>query len=205
MDATFLPAESNSIFRREPSAEVDAAWDKISTLRPLAIGRKELIKLGYDPEQTAMWPEDLGIGRDKYIARMDVFHQLHCLNTLRKEAYFSHYYGYGNRTEKQEIHLSHCLHLLLQNLMCTANVDIITHFWTETRSLAWPDFSINHKCRDFDSLLKWQEENSLSIDTFEHTFKPPGTIGHKMSDRLKELFPADDLTSTSAALKDQRL
>jgi hypothetical protein len=46
MDATLLKNEPLSIFRQDPSPDVDAAWERISNLRPIRILREEVIAAG---------------------------------------------------------------------------------------------------------------------------------------------------------------
>lgn len=113
------------------------------------------LALGKDPSDTAKFPESFGFGPDAYIGKIDVFHQIHCLNMLRMSLRpnFDYYYGSkfppGVPTNKlHNLHLGHCLHILLENLMCTGNVDIYTHYWMDAQKHAFPDFNINHKCRD---------------------------------------------------------
>lgn len=58
--------------------------------------------------------------------------------------------------------------------MCSSNVDIITLNWMETQELPFPDFSINHQCRDFDTLLQWRRENSVDMEKLNGMVKPLG-------------------------------
>ncbi|KUL85238.1 hypothetical protein ZTR_08949 [Talaromyces verruculosus] len=48
---------------------------------------------------------------------------------------------------------------LKQSLMCSASVDVITYNWVEGKPKPVPDFNINHKYRDFKTLLKWQNNH----------------------------------------------
>ena len=193
MNATLLEPDPLPIYRQPPSPEVDAAWNRLANINPIAISRDDVVKLGRDPEQAAKWPESFGFGSEAYIGRLDVFHQIHCLDWLRREAYFDHYYGKKwppgtPPSDMHRTHISHCTYLLLQNLMCNANVDIYTHYWADAQLNAFPDFSVNHKCRDFDTILRWQEEHSVDVDEFAAIRKPPEAEARVMSHRFKELF-----------------
>ncbi|OKL58184.1 hypothetical protein UA08_06867 [Talaromyces atroroseus] len=193
MNATLVEPDPLPIYRRPPSPEVDAAWNRLANIKPIVISRSDVIKLGRDPSIAAKWPESFGFGPEAYIGRIDVFHQIHCLDWLRREAHFDHYYGRkwppGTPTsDMHRTHVSHCIYLLLQNLMCSANVDIYTHYWADAQLNAFPDFSVNHKCRDFDAILKWQEDNSIDVDLFGAIRKPPDYEERIMSHRFKELF-----------------
>ena len=183
-----------SIYRQDPSPEVDAAWARITNLAPIAISRSDVLKLGRDPSRLSKFPESFGLGSDAYIGRINVFHQIHCLDVLRKEASFNFPYYYGHQhpdfvpSELHKTHVTHCIYLLLQNTMCQANADIITHVWVERQVNPWPDFNLNHKCRDFEAVLKWQEDNSIDIEEFAMIRKPENVKPRIMGSRLKELL-----------------
>jgi hypothetical protein len=79
--------ESASIYIKDPSPEVDAAWDHIAAdAGPIiTISSDEARRLGRDPATIVKAPHDWGFGNDAYPAQIDVFHEIHCLNMLRKE------------------------------------------------------------------------------------------------------------------------
>ncbi|KAF2771672.1 hypothetical protein EJ03DRAFT_21764 [Teratosphaeria nubilosa] len=161
MDATLLKSEPPSIFRGDPSPEVDAAWRRISDTRPIALTRDDVLAAGKDPASAVQIPTSWGLGEDKYFGRLDVLHQIHCLDAIRMEAHFEHYYGrkyangYNDTSRMHRLHLSHCLWLVLQNIMCAATTDVYTHFWTDTFEHAFPDFGVAHQYRDFEAVLRW--------------------------------------------------
>ena len=72
--------------------------------------------------------------------------------------------------------------------MCTANLDIYTHFWTDTFSHPFPDFSIEHKCRDFDAILDWQRKHGVRLEDFVSLTKPDDYgPARKMSHEFKRI------------------
>ena len=52
--------DPESIYRLEPSEEVDAAWETISQVGLFAISGEEVVKLGKDPLKTVKLSEDMG-------------------------------------------------------------------------------------------------------------------------------------------------
>ncbi|KAM7192633.1 protein of unknown function (DUF3328) domain containing protein [Rhypophila sp. PSN 637] len=161
--------DNTSIFRLDPSTEVDSAWTRLTAKGKeiITVDRPSVSKSGKNPDLCVKAP----LSWDP-----DVFHQIHCLNELRKEIHFDYYYGMDarlNGTSKPREHIdhkNHCIHMLLQNLMCHADVDIITHRWVHydlknqpTRPFAEPlaDFNLTKKCRNFDALLGWIQENAV--------------------------------------------
>lgn len=144
---------------QQPGPEVDEAWEKYEIIRSHVLTKDEVIKLGKDPSIVAKFDNDYwGFGGDAYMAQMDIFHQIHCLNMLRKAAFQDYQPNYEPeaRSKMYWIHLHHCVDISLQNIMCTGTTDLLTLNWMEEYSRPWPDFSVYHQCRDFDTLEEWQ-------------------------------------------------
>ena len=164
-----------SIWRMAPSPQVDEAWDYVSAegFELIMVSSEDILSSGKDPSITIQAPPSWGAGSDAYFAQIDVFHQIHCLNMLRK-GIFSEYYYYDQdgtadsvSEEFRRTHQMHCIHMLLQTLMCSADVGIITHNWVHNEKLndpktrPFPDFNVVKKCRDFDALLGWVREKGV--------------------------------------------
>ena len=82
------------IFRQPPSPEVDKAWEDVTKIEYFGVSAADLMKMGKDHAISASLPQELvGGSEPMYMAELDVQHQLHCLNELRKYAYFDHYYS----------------------------------------------------------------------------------------------------------------
>ncbi|KAF5019107.1 hypothetical protein F66182_8876 [Fusarium sp. NRRL 66182] len=60
-----------------------------------------------------------------YLATLDVFHTLHCINKVRK-SYYSDYYHDPNPIADQQAHFDHCIDLLRQVIMCHGDVSLHT-------------------------------------------------------------------------------
>ncbi|EHK99530.1 hypothetical protein M7I_4600 [Glarea lozoyensis 74030] len=93
MNGSLFADNNPGLARQDPSPEVDDVWKEFDKTRTLVISREDVVKLGKDPELVAKFEDEYwGFGDDAYMAQMDVFHQIHCLNTLRKIA-FEDFYG----------------------------------------------------------------------------------------------------------------
>ncbi|KAJ6018703.1 hypothetical protein N7522_000770 [Penicillium canescens] len=176
LNGTLFPLPEISIARQEPSAENDAAWHQYEKVLTHVVTREQIIKLGKDPEKVARFDDEYwGMGDDAYMVQLDVMHQIHCLNLLRKSA-FADYPGYEPEMDPKDkmwwIHLGHCTDILLQNLQCNANTEVLTLDWVEGRQAPWPDFSVNRKCRDFNALVDWQHNNAVDADKFDAVSAP---------------------------------
>jgi hypothetical protein len=62
---------------------------------------------------------------------------------------------------------AHCLHAILQNLLCTADVGIVQYNWMhddrypESRTIPVPDYNLVKQCRNFNALLEWTIDRSV--------------------------------------------
>ena len=145
---------------------MDAAWDRVSRNGFFAISAEELVQLGKDPIFSIPTDEEWGFPADSYMMHIDVFHQIHCLNALRKGLITNYQYYWGARWGLEPPatfanHLNHCVDILLQNLMCDADVEPVTYVWHEDQPMPYPDFGVYKQCRDFDRLLEWHDANQI--------------------------------------------
>jgi hypothetical protein len=160
--------DNNSIYRMPPSPAVDAAWDEVSAegFEAMTVPASMVVDSKKDPDMSLKAPSAWGYGDDAYVVQVDVFHQIHCLNELRKEIYYDHYYAQPPSALHRD-HKSHCIHMLLQSLMCHADLDIITHNWvhndhiSDPKERPFPDFNMVKQCRDFNATLRWAKDNAI--------------------------------------------
>ncbi|KAJ5612189.1 hypothetical protein N7510_005383 [Penicillium lagena] len=168
-----------SIYRGEPSPEIDAAWDRVSMLRPLDIHLTdaEFLKIGRSVETAARNAPENGGG---FFLQPEFSHQLHCVNLLRKVSHFKFGYykprdpDFTDNVELFKTHIDHCTEMLRQFIMCHADVGIVTAHWIDQRRAAWPDFNTNKVCRDFDAILEWAQDHQLPPGTPLRPSKPLG-------------------------------
>jgi hypothetical protein len=150
--------DAPSIYRGGPSQEIDAAWDRIShDARLVRLTLEQLLRTGEKPSPSmARYPDEYGGG---YMANVEVIHQLHCMDMLRKASWGDH----ANSSDKNfwRIHLDHCIEMLRQNIMCRGDVTMITYDWVEGVKDPFPNFNIPHRCRNFDNVLKWIDEHRV--------------------------------------------
>ncbi|KAG6025390.1 hypothetical protein E4U40_002690 [Claviceps sp. LM458 group G5] len=182
-----------SIYRQAPSAEVDSAWDLITNQLPHAISSEDVLRLGKDPKKTAKWPSEWGFGSDAYIAELDIVHTVHCLNAVRRDIHWRHYFGDrypdGKFPELHRTHTDHCIYIILQNLMCNSNGDIVTNVWVEGQLHPFPDFNVNKKCRNYGTFIDWHRKTQITdMKRFLEMRKPHDHVPWKMSQKFHDLF-----------------
>ncbi|KAK6845905.1 hypothetical protein PG987_001093 [Apiospora arundinis] len=146
-----------------------------------AVTSADVAKLGKDPTTTVRAPAEWGLGDDAHLVQLDLAHQLHCLDVVRKAMYPDYY---AERALLRGVHAQHCVDVLLQNLLCDASVDVYTHNWVETQRHPFPDMSLNRQCRDFDAVLAWHHENL--IPWTRNVTRPADATVLPMPQRLKE-------------------
>jgi Mycotoxin biosynthesis protein UstYa len=115
INGTLFAPEHPSIARQAPSPEVDAAWEDLEFQRTFLVTKADVIKMGKDPATVARFDNEYwGFGEDAYMARMDIFHQLHCFNSLRAMAFANYDQQPVPQTKLGRIHIGHCADILFQ-------------------------------------------------------------------------------------------
>ena len=71
--------------------------------------------------------------------------------------------------------------------MCQASTDVYTHIWTDALPHPFPNFQLNHKCKDFGAVLEWQRENGLDEERFLQLERPEGYPYRTMNHRFKDV------------------
>jgi hypothetical protein len=157
-----------SIYRRPASPDVDQAWTDLGAdLKPFIIPEDEAEKYGLHPGQVKRIPEQGG----GYVAILESTHHLHCLNVLRQGSHFDYPYyralglesGRGVFADTEDwvrLHLSHCLEMLRQRLMCTADTNVCGQVWVEDYGpLVFAN--VDRKCRNYDEITQWARDHQL--------------------------------------------
>jgi len=165
----FGVGHDKTIYQGEPSPELDQAWHDLYDEFGLSRIPKDQARLL--PNKTLPIPGD----EDHYAVSLSVFHQLHCLNTVRKglspEYYTDPVAGTlaGVKLEDWPEHLSHCLDGIRQSLMCSADISLVVWQWIESQETASPRMDVIHSCRNYDKIAdwakahKWQREFDLTV------------------------------------------
>ncbi|KAG0698829.1 hypothetical protein DFH29DRAFT_809852, partial [Suillus ampliporus] len=155
-----------SIYHGSPSPEIDAAWDRISLdARPVRMMLEQLLRTGEKPSPImARYPDEYGGG---YMATVEVIHQLHCIDMLRRVSWGDHHKSSGHDFDEPHedfrVHLSHCIKMLRQIIMCRGDMTMITYDWVKGAQDPFPNFNIPHRCRNFEKVLEWVDEHRVFV------------------------------------------
>ncbi|KAG4413921.1 hypothetical protein IFR04_012936 [Cadophora malorum] len=159
-----------TIWRAPPSPEVDEAWDRMVIEDLWPVSQSEIKKMWKDHTVIAKLPAEYG--DDAYVAKAAVFHNIHCLNSLRKAIHKDYYFPDGDPDALYQLHTSHCIQVLLENLMCRPNPAVYMYRWMEEFPVPVPDTNIWNQCWDFESVMEQYEMLALSNVTEFDIVKP---------------------------------
>lgn len=180
VNGTLFDVPKNAL-RGPPSPETDEAWHRLSEVSSWGISKEDLLKLGKDPDKTVKIDPKFGFGDDKYAVSLDVQHNIHCLNAIRKYLHYDHYYAAELGPVMpllHEAHRDHCLLILLQYFTCYPSLDLYTYIWVEGQPGPFPDFAVNRQCRSHEAMLEWQAKEFVTDKEFTSgspESPPPGT------------------------------
>ncbi|KAJ3819934.1 hypothetical protein F5880DRAFT_1488868, partial [Lentinula raphanica] len=138
-------------YQGTPTPEIDKNWEDLYMYGVTQIPASEANKLF---DKTVPIPGD----ESNYIVTLEVFHQLHCLNLLRKSLYPDYY------STTPVIHLDHCVDILCQALMCTVDINPLTWYWYGPRQRTETKFNGAHNCIDFGKIQDWAYEHRLQTE-----------------------------------------
>ncbi|KAL9071438.1 MAG: hypothetical protein Q9157_005471 [Trypethelium eluteriae] len=166
--------DDRSKYQGLPTDEVDEAWEGLYS--------KEIITK-IEEEQAKKLPDTtLGLHDEpgQYVVGLEVFHQLQCLDRIRKAFYPGRYSAHSNTTNEErafeEEDLSQCFESIRQTLMCNADVSTMHWEWDEEQQRAKPKPTNVHTCRDFEAIQQWALNHQISGE-FDMHIKPtwPGS------------------------------
>ncbi|ORY61763.1 uncharacterized protein BCR38DRAFT_526072 [Pseudomassariella vexata] len=198
LNGTLFTPKDPSIARQLPNPIADAIWDEWELTRYFSVTADQIRAMGKDPSIVSkLEDEDWGLGDDAYATVLDVYHQLHCLNSLRRIAYGEYYnttgasashgggYHHSQKGEMYEVHINHCVDMLMQTIQCSGNMNLITMHWVAEQAYPFPDMGVNKQCINFYKLSEWRKENTLDLEKYVQKMQ-------KKEDHVTELPAPDD-------------
>ncbi|KAJ5243162.1 uncharacterized protein N7469_001489 [Penicillium citrinum] len=168
-----------NIFRQDASPDVDAAWDSLGVnFRDVRVPETDAGKSGLALDQVKI-KDKYGGG---YPAKVEGFQHLHCLNVLRQGLYYNYDYyhsqGHGVFSTNDYIarrQVSYCLDVLRQQLMCTVDTGVVGQVWMYPENPEpQADLNTRHKCKNFNDIRKWAEDNQLPENPPDDFLQQPG-------------------------------
>ncbi|KAK7923739.1 hypothetical protein PG985_007810 [Apiospora marii] len=158
-------------YEARPSPELDAKWDDLYSMGIVAISQEQASHLEEKTQPLSHDPDN------RYVLGLDVFHDLHCLNMLRKHLLPDYYPEHRNAssTENGFMHIMHCVDALRQSIMCNVDLSIIPFQampqWNEEWKFYQPQIVGDHMCRNFEAVQDWAREHAMA-DEWDHEYRP---------------------------------
>ncbi|KAK2742539.1 hypothetical protein FQN55_007825 [Onygenales sp. PD_40] len=174
------------IFQSETTPEVEAAWLKTlgSTDGVIQLPRSKASRLKESIESF--------VEKDQFIYGVGMFHQLHCLNRIRKSFYADKFYP--NETKGDiDFHKNHCLDLLRQSILCAGDVSMV-YWWNRSYTYlddsghkqysqkflamdarekargAFAFWDVPAQCRDSEAIYEWTERHRVNMGVSDELF-----------------------------------
>ncbi|KAJ6542383.1 hypothetical protein DFH09DRAFT_1282617 [Mycena vulgaris] len=145
------------IYERRRSPAVDAAWEALYSVAQIKMPRSEAVKMPNRTWSLVPYP-------GYYTFSLDVFHQLHCLDTLRKELHPG-----KNYTRAPAFHIRHCIGAIRQALMCSVDVTSVVWQWSDDLKSVEQRDDVVHVCRDYDRIRDWASQRTYPPEDFDET------------------------------------
>ncbi|OJJ67982.1 hypothetical protein ASPBRDRAFT_660526 [Aspergillus brasiliensis CBS 101740] len=160
--------ETENPFKGAPSEELDHAWHQLFINSNIRVTAEDLQKIN----RTSVPIHDEKGGY--YAIPVINYDQ----KFLRQVIYHS-YYHVGKPTTP--MHIEHCIDNLRQNIMCKADIALLTFTWDPSDRAPKPNFVVEHECANWEKVDKWAEEHRFDI--FDETTLVHPTLGPSFPER----------------------
>lgn len=110
--------------------------------------RFQIVGNSSDDDWDSLFPQGYGfafLGDDYQMFGVSMFHQFHCLHTIRQAIIDRDVYG----------HAQHCLTYLRNTILCSADLTIEPQF--EPGKV--DGLGVNHQCRNWTAVYEWLDKN----------------------------------------------
>ncbi|CRG90522.1 hypothetical protein PISL3812_07566 [Talaromyces islandicus] len=140
--------------------DVEGAWEAVRYEHITAISAEEMAHLPGRRKTAELYGQEEG-----YAVLLEVFHQIHCLDSIRKGYFGNATHGPIRGFEDPRDHADHCFSYLLQMILCHADVGVMTTRWIESHQDFAANFNVTRQCRNFDVIRQWSEGRKAKYDT----------------------------------------
>ncbi|KAF6839311.1 hypothetical protein CMUS01_04297 [Colletotrichum musicola] len=164
------------IWREEPSEEVDKAWERVTAEYLFPVKESDILAMRKDPSVVVPMPDKYKMdGETTYMAKSAAFHNIHCLDYIRKAVYKEHYYPNGTDDNPfHAYHTAHCIMILFEHLTCSGDPGVYLYRWMDEFNRPIADTNIWRKCWDFETVLEEHNEKAVKDMVETDVRKPHG-------------------------------
>ncbi|KAK2609211.1 hypothetical protein QQS21_002293 [Conoideocrella luteorostrata] len=166
---------ATSKYRGPPTLERERAWRELWWYHLVPVDRAGIAALNATHSGKHMEVIGSDPANPTYGASLEVFHQLHCLDLIRKYTWPIHLFNetWGDlypegRGEEDKVsmrmHVDHCIEALRLSLMCYVDVTPVLMIYDAARpSKVKSDFNVYHKCRDFNKIRDFVNATGIEL------------------------------------------
>ncbi|KAL6309496.1 hypothetical protein BKA93DRAFT_723646 [Sparassis latifolia] len=105
------------------------------------------------------------LGPEKRFFGLAMFHQLHCLDSLREAVLHPPIIANGADVGVVK-HLTHCLNYMREGILCAADVALEAELVQGSRDVGYGN-GVTHVCRDWGKVHEFAERNYVAWKRFE--------------------------------------
>ncbi|KAI0875764.1 hypothetical protein GGS24DRAFT_515142 [Hypoxylon argillaceum] len=147
--------------------EVDEAWDAL--LEPINIRTtKDELRQARSPTSDDI----VQVNDGGYVSVLSVYHELHCLDALRRNIFPNYYYSNATAKEMEIniVHMTHCIDTIRRSLMCKADVAVYAAYWIGNHTMA-PSKELRSGsdtvCVNWEAVDSWARTRMLPRDRYK--------------------------------------
>lgn len=168
LEKTYASQDSpQSEYQGWPNDEIDRHWEEYEKGGSLRVDRQTAERLPYATEHVPVAGHE-----DEYMTGLAVFHQLHCLNAVRKSLWPSRYNSSlveadGSVNYDAWGHIDHCIETIRRSITCQSDLSALTYNWVEGSQII-ANQEILHTCRNFDLISEWAFARTFTAPMRDH-------------------------------------
>lgn len=148
---------------------MDAAWDDLMECESFncfqngtATQSKSVTSLD---QYIAVMPSQLGDDTSvslndvtgRVLITLEAYSTLDCLNYVRKYTHRSYYNI--TKDDAGTLLFGKCIDKVREAVMCYADISFNTFTWVPQSLTPFPNFRVDHECKDWDRIVQWAKEN----------------------------------------------
>ncbi|KAH6662291.1 hypothetical protein B0J14DRAFT_307939 [Halenospora varia] len=93
-----------------------------------------------------------------YRISLDVYHSLHCLDTVRRGLDPHYYHPDMKLPYTYRMHIDHCIDYLRQGITCNSDLTPLAYLWEDNQDGFFPLFGMTRTCRNFEKIQDWSRK-----------------------------------------------
>lgn len=160
----------HSPFSQPPGRDTEIAWARLLLGGNMRVAQSELAAYGPDATsvQVLQPPSKPSVSfntsEPQYLGKMGFYHELHCLQKMKRWLYPEAYYPNATEQflEEERQHLEHCIEWIRTAALCRGDTTLTLFEWVD--GMLETKYPIPHMCVDEGQLLSWTDVEGRRVD-----------------------------------------